>query len=86
MSVDDCQNYIADVFSIFRAMAAQANAEHVAHSDPVALAKKTTLVTVLAIMQMEAKTFEVDLDAVGMANFDPLVDELDPNKNPTKKR
>jgi hypothetical protein len=42
------------------------------------LAEKTTLVTVLAIMQMEAETFEVDLDAAGMANFDPLVDELDP--------
>jgi hypothetical protein len=31
------------------------------------------------------ETLEIDLEAVGMASFAALVDELDPNKNPARR-
>jgi hypothetical protein len=85
MNVDNCRAYIANLFSEFRALAARARAKRVAAPEDIgAFVRETELVAMLDMMRRRAALFDIELDAVGMANFDPLVDELDPTKNPAR--
>ncbi|HEX4452390.1 MAG TPA: hypothetical protein VH143_16045 [Kofleriaceae bacterium] len=49
--------------------------------------RETVYVSILDLVQRDASTFDIDIDveAVGMASFDPFVDELDPTKNPRRR-
>jgi hypothetical protein len=86
MNVDDCQAYIANLFSDLRSLAARARAKRVAAPQDIgAFARETELVAILDMMRRHAALFDIELEAVGMANFDPFVDELDPTKNPVRK-
>ncbi len=85
MKVEDCRAYIANVFSIVRELAASARVKRVEDpEDMSAFVRETAYVAILDLMQRDASTFDIDVDAVGMANFDPFVDELHPTKNPPR--
>jgi hypothetical protein len=86
MKVEDCRAYIANLFSIVRELAADARGKRVADpADMDDFVRETVYVSILDLMQRDASTFDIDVEGVGMANFDPFADELHPTTNPPRK-
>ena len=62
MNVDDCQAYIANLFSDLRSLAARARAKRVAAPQDIgAFARETELVAILDMMRRHAALFDIEL-------------------------
>jgi hypothetical protein len=85
MTTENYEAFVADIFDILRSRAAEARAKRLAADDRYEYGYETALIAALMAMQLQAKTFGLDLARLKMADFDPLVDELDPNENPPRR-
>jgi hypothetical protein len=76
----DYSAYIRDVFCALREAAAEARREKIANPTTAQYyeGRETALIEALLTMQTRAKAFMIPSDDIGVGDFDPLMDPLEP--------
>ena len=84
---DACLRYVRDLFYSFRESASEARYNKVNLPSDKAYheGREMAYIEVLMKMQSLADSFMIPQASLGIADFDPLVDEIDPGKQSTNR-
>lgn len=76
--MDEHAYYLIDLFQMIREEAAGADETVRAGSEPMEYFKgrRDAFIEVLSLMQSQANAFQLDLERLGLGNFNPFSDEL----------